>query len=259
MLRGPKACCRLGDIVYAATNNGIVGIDGGGAVKEISTSSMGLVGVSKQFSQDDRTVLIADEQTGDIYCCFDSSNYPYVYSTRWNKWSQVRVAPDHIACAANVLGVGMVFGYAAANTLTAYRKSLTNYQEQIVRFQPNFCGDQTTLKRYDELEFYFNGSAFGQPITLLVNKMQGLTRTLREHEGAVTPSFIQAGIDAGVQGDTAEFSLAQTAIEVPRNAPAVSNSLSFGFVTPAGAIKYTFYGAAILAYVHEKSVRRSRK
>jgi hypothetical protein len=259
MLRGPKACCRLGDIVYAATNNGVVGIDSGGVVKEISTSALGLVGVTKQFSQDDRTVLIADEHTGDIYCCFDGTHYPYVYSTRWNKWSRVFVAPNNIACAANVLGVGMVFGYISGNTLSAYKKSDVNFQEQLVRFQPNFCGDQTTLKRFDEIELYFNGSAFGQPVTLLVNKMQGLTRTLREHEGSETPSFIQAGIDTDVQGDTAEFSLAQTVIEVPRDAPSVSNSLSFGFVTPAGTVKYTFYGAALLAYQHEKSVRRSVK
>lgn len=259
MLRGPKACCRLGDLVYAATNNGVVGIDGSGIVKEISTSSLGLVGVTKQFDQNDRTVLIADEQTGDIYCAFDGTSFPYVYSTRWNKWSRVNVAPNSIACAANVLGVGMVFGYANGNTLVAYKKSLTNYQEQIVRFQPNFGGDQTSLKRFDEVEFYFNGAAFGQPITVLFNKLQGLTRTLHEHEGASLPSFIQAGIDTAVQGDTAEFSLAQTAIEVPRNTPSVSNSISFGFVTPAGTVKYTFYGATLLSYLHEKSVRRSRK
>jgi hypothetical protein len=259
MLRGPKACCRLGDIVYAATNNGVVAIDSSGLVKEISTSALGLVGVSKQFSQDDRTTLIADEQTGDIYCAFDGTNYPYVYSTRWNKWSRVQVAPGTIECAANVLGAGMVFGYISANTLQAYHKSLTNFQEQIVRFQPNFCDDQTSLKRFAEIEFYFNGSAFGQLVTLLINKMQGLTRTLREHEGATTPSFIQAGIDSSVQGDTAEFSLAQTAIEVPREAPCVSNSISFGFITPAGTVKYVFYGAVLLAYVHEKTVRRSIK
>lgn len=259
MLRGPKACCRLGDIVYAATNNGFVGIDSSGIVKEISTSALGLVGVTKQFSSTDKTVLIADEQTGDVYCCFDGSNYPYVYSTRWNKWSQVLVAPNAIACAANVLGVGMVFGYVSGNALSAYKKSAVNYQEQIVRMQPNFCTDQTSLKNFAEVEFYFNGSAFNQPITVLFNKMQGLTRTLREHEGSSVPSFIQAGIDPAQQGDTAEFSLAQTAVEVPRNAPSVSNSLSFGFVTPAGTVKYTFYGAAILAYLYEKTVRRSRK
>lgn len=125
--------------------------------------------------------------------------------------------------------------------------------------QPNFCTDQTALKRFDEIEFYFNGSAFGQPITVLFNKLQGLTRTLKEHEGATTPTFIQAGIASTQQGDTNEFSLAQTVMEVPKDAPSVSNSLSFGFVTPAGTVKYTFYGAAILAYVHEKSVRRTSK
>lgn len=259
MLRGPKACCRLGDMVYGATNNGIVTIDSGGNVLEISTSSLGAVGVSKQFSQNDRTILIADEEHGDIYCAFDATNFPYVYSTRWNKWSRVQVAPSAIECAANVLGVGMVFGHILGNSLRCYKKSDVNVQEQIVRFQPTFCGDQTTTKRFDEVELYFNGSAFGQPITILFNKMQGLTRTLKEHEGSIVPSFIQAGIDASVQGDTAEFSLAQVVMEVPRNAPCVSNSLSFGFVTPAGTVKYTFYGATLLANVHEKSVRRSRK
>lgn len=265
MLRGPKACCRLGDTVYASTNNGVVSIDSSGVVKEISTSALGLVGVAtndgtpRQFSSTDRTVLVADEQTGDIYCAFDGTHFPYVYSTRWNKWTRVAVAPNTIACAANVLGVGMVFGYTTGNTLVAYKKSATNYQEQVVRFQPNFAGDQTVLKSFAEIEFYFNGSAFNQPITVLINKMEGLTRTLKEHEGAALPSFIQAGIDAALQGDTAEFSLAQTVIEIPRNAPKVSNSLSFGFVTPAGTVKYTFYGATILAYQHEQSVRRSRK
>jgi hypothetical protein len=259
MLRGPKACCRLGDIVYAATNNGVVTIDGGGSVREISTSALGLVGVQKAFSQTDKTTLIADEQTGDIYCCFDNTNFPYVYSTRWNKWSRVFVAPNTIECAANVLGVGMVFGYISTNTLQCYKKSLVNYQEQLVRFQPNFCSDQTTLKRFVEIEFYFNGSAFGQPITVLLNKMTGQVRTLREHEGSSTPTFIQAGIDSSVQGDTAEFSLAQTVVEVPKDAPCISNSLSFGFVTPAGTVKYTFYGATILANMYEKTVRRTSK
>jgi hypothetical protein len=259
MLRGPKACCRMGDIVYAATNNGFISVDSGGSVHEISTAALGLVGVKKEFDQDDRTVLVADQQTGDIYCAFDGTAYPYVYSTRWNKWSRVAVAPDDIACAASVLGVGMVFGYASGNTLAAYVKSETNYQEMILRFQPNFAGDQTALKRFTEIEAYFNGAAFGQPITLLLNKLQGLTRTLREHDGADVPSFIQAGIDAAVQGDTEEFSLAQTAIEIPRNAPAISNSLSFGFVTPAGTTKYVFYGAALLSNLYEKTVRRSRK
>lgn len=259
MLRGPKACCRLGDIVYAATNNGVVTVDASGTVREISTSSLGLVGVSRQFSSDDRTTLIADEQTGDIYCCFDGTNYPYVYSTRWNKWSTVAVAPGPIECAANVLGVGMVFGYISGNTLAAYKKSTVNYQKQIVRFQPNFCGDQTVLKRFAEIEFYFNGSAFNQPVTVVINKLTGLTRTLLEQEGASTPTFIQPGIDAAQQGDTAEFSLARAWVEVPRDAPAVSDSLSIGFVTPEGTTKYVFYGCALTAYQYEQTVRRSTK
>ena len=263
-IRGPKACCRLGDLAFAATNNGVVAVDAGGTVREISTSALGTIGLSgrpqgEEFSQTDRTVLVADETTGDVYCAFDGTNYPYVYSSRWNKWTRVKVAPGNIECAANVPGAGMVFGYIDGSTLRCYAKSATNFQQQIVRFQPNFAGDQTILKTFAELEFYFHASAAGQPITVLLNQLTGLTRTLRSIEGATAPSFIQAGIPPEVQGDTADFSLARTVMEIPRNTPRVADSLSFGFMTPAGTTKYTFYGASLLANTHEKSVRRSRK
>lgn len=261
-LRGPNALCRLGDYVYAATNNGVLAIDGSGQAREISTSALGTIGVKRTFSSTDRTCLVADDVTGDVYCSFDGDSpaVPYVYSSRWNKWSRVRVAPDAATAVvgSSSLRSGMFWLATTGNTLTAYAKSTTAYQQCVVRFQPHFADDPTVLKRWTLAEWYFSGKAFTAPITLIVGKIASITRTLREHDGATSPTYVQSGLAAGVQGDPTTFSLAVTSTDIPRGAPAVSNSLSLGYAAPGGSVEYEFFGVAMV-HADSASTVRSRK
>ena len=263
LLRGPKACCRMGDLVFAATNNGAIVIDSSGLVREISTSALGKIGIRydadniARYSETDKTRVVADEENGDVYFCFDGDRYPYVYSARWNKWSRVCVASSAVIAAFGNLQNGLMFAEADGSELIIRRKSATLYQQSIVRMQPMFDGDVSTLKRWSEVEMYFHGRAEGAPVKLLVNELEGMERNLEMYDGDDTPTFIQAGINSDVQGTAEEFSLASTWMEIETDAPAVAQSISLGYTTPEGTTKYTFYGCCVTLY-HFATIRRGK-
>jgi hypothetical protein len=258
LLRGPKAYCKLGVLVFCASNNGCCVIDEGGQVREISTASIGNIGRAK-WDENDNTRVVPDEATGDVYFCFDGDRYPYVYSTRWNKWSRVEVSSSDVISAFGNLQREMLYASIDSGHVLIRRKAGVTYQPSITRFQPVFDGDPSTTKRWTEVEWYFKGDAVGAPVKFICNEMEGMERNLDAHDGAAsTPSFIQPLIDPSVQGDVDDFSLAQTWMEVPDDAPAVSNSLSLGFVTPGGSQKYTFYGCAVICNHHRATVVRGR-
>jgi hypothetical protein len=256
LIRGPKAICRLGDLVFIASNNGAIVVDASGQVREISTSALGKIGVGR-YSITDKTRLVADEETGDVYFCFDGTRYPYVYSSRWNKWSRVCVADSEVISASGSLQRGLAFVEIEADEVVLRQKSASIYQQSIARMQPTYAGDVSSLKRFSEVEFYFHGRAEGAPVTFICNEIEGIERNLEMYDGDNTPSFIQAGIDADVQSDAEEFSLASTWMEVPMDAPAVANSLSLGYTTPEGATKYTFYGCAVTLNQY-RTIRRGK-
>ena len=244
LLRGPKAYGKLGDLVFCASNNGAIVIDSGGMVREISTAAIGDTGRAK-WSETDKTRVIPDELTGDVYFCFDGDPYPYVYSTRWNKWSRVRVATDAVDSAFGNLQHDIFVAEIIDGDVEVKRKHPTLYQQGIVRFQPMFDSDPQSTKRWVDVEWYFKGNAVGASLKFLVNEMEGMERNLEEHDGAAIPSFLQAGIASDVQSSGDEFSLASTWMEVPDDAPAVSNSLCIGYVTPESTTKYTFFGCCV--------------
>lgn len=257
ILRGPKAACRWNDSVFALANNGAVVIDAGGAVREISTSAIGNLNGGVKYSQSNKSRVVADDATGDIYFFVDSATDAWVYSTRWNKWTKSAVNGATILAAASTLSAGVYFGTPSGNSLVVSKVTPGTYQKLICRFQPSFAGDVADNKIFEEVEWYFHGSAFGQPITIICNELTGITRNLKKIDSSSAPTFIQAGIPTLEQSDASEFSLAQCAMEVPKDAPRVSNSLSVGFVAPAGSVKYTFFGCTI-SVLPLRTVRRSR-
>lgn len=266
LLRGPKAYCRMGDLVFCASNNGAIVIDPSGQVREISTAALGDIGKNpldangkRTYNQADKTRVTANEETGDVYFSFNGDPYPYVFSARWNKWSRVRTAENGVDGAHGNLQCPIVFAEIDDDELVLRRASVDTYQQGIVRFQPTFDGDPATLKRWVEVEWYFHGDAVGAPIKFICNEMEGMERDLDAHDGAAeTPSFIQPETDADVQSVGSEFSLAQTWMEVPKDAPAVSNSLSIGYVTPESTTKYVFYGCCITNNVNMNTTHRRK-
>lgn len=255
LLRGPRAYCRLGNEIFAATCNGAVRIDASGGVTEISTSALGKIGAA-EWSSSDRTRVVASEPSGDVFFSYDGHAYPYVYSTRWNKWSRVAVSPTDVEATASELSKGILWVTLDGNQLIARVESTINRQKMVGRFQPQFLGDHNTVKTFMEVELFFHGDAFGEPVTLLMNSMEGETITLEEHDGVNMPSFIQPDLPSDLQETAVNFSLAQAHTEVSRDAPASSNSLSLGFVTPAGTVRYEFYGATVTGNVY-RTIRRS--
>jgi hypothetical protein len=254
-LTGPKAICRLADDVYALTNVGALVVTAGGQVQELSTSAIGNLG-GAAYSATNKSRVVAEEGSGDVYFIPDGSTYAYVYSTRWNKWSTVDIASS-LLCASSSLQSGLTFGRANGNALEVIRKSSTTYQQSMVRFQPQFAGDPLSGKRWQDAEWLFGGNASGVAITLLVNELTGITRTLSMPDGSTSPTYIQAGITSAVQGAASSFALAMVSQEIPRNAPAVSYSISLGYSAPAGTTRVAFCGLGVSA-VAIASVRRKR-
>jgi hypothetical protein len=255
-LTGPKALCRLADDVYALTNVGAVIVTAGGQVQELSTSALGTIG-GAPWSSTSNARVIAEEGSGDVYFMPDpSTGTAYVYSTRWNKWTTVTIASS-VLCASSSLQTGLTFGRANGTALEVLRKSTTSYQASLVRFQPLFQGDPLNAKRWQEAEWLFGGGAEGVAVTLLVNEMTGLTRTLTMPRGATTPTHVQPGVPSGVQGTPSTFALAMVSQEIPRNAPAVSYSISLGYSVAAGTTKVTFCGLGVSA-APIASIRRKR-
>lgn len=257
LLRGPKAYGKLGDLVFCASNIGCVVIDGGGNVREISTTALGNVGKAK-WSATDKTRVTPDEATGDVHFNFDGDPFTYTYSTRFNKWSRIRVADTEVACTVGNLQTEVTVAEIAGAELIVRRKSPTVRQQSVVRFQPVFDGDPASMKRWSEVEWFFAGDCEGEEMTILVNKMEGMTRDLDPYDAEDVPSFVQTGIDTSYQGDPEDFALAQTWMEVPRDAPAVNNSISLGYTTPEGTCSYKFFGASIICNHYTTTIRRAK-
>lgn len=255
-LTGPKALCRHGDDVYALTNVGALLVSHGGHVQELSTSALGTIG-GAPWSSTSNARVIAESGSGDVYFVPDpTTGTAYVYSTRWNKWTTVTIA-DSVLCASSSLETGLAFARANGNQLQVLRKSTTSYQQSLVRFQPQFAGDPLSGKRWQEAEWVFGGAASGASVTLIVNEMTGITRTLSMPDGSSAPTYVQAGIPTSVQSTPSSFALAMVSQEIPRNAPAVSYSISLGYSAPAGSTKLVFCGLGVSA-VPIASVRRKR-
>lgn len=255
-LTGPKALCRHADDVYALTNVGALLVTAGGQVQELSTSALGTLGATP-WSNTSNARVVAESGSGDVYFLPDpSTGTAYVYSTRWNKWSTVTIA-DSVLCASSSLETGLTFARANGTTLEVLRKSTTSYQKSLVRFQPQFAGDPLAAKRWQEAEWLFGGGANGASVTLIVNEMTGITRTLSMPDGSTTPTYVQAGVPTGVQSTGSSFALAMVSQEIPRNAPAVSYSISLGYSAPAGTTKLVFCGLGVSA-VPIASMRRKR-
>lgn len=264
LLRGPKAYCKLGDLVFCASNNGAVVIDGGGSVREISTSALGTVGRAK-WDENDATRVIPDEATGDVYFCFAGDNYPYVYSTRWNKWSRVCVAASAVFGAAGNLQTEMTFvefenGFVDGPRLAIRKAAKVSplKQASMVRTQPLFNQDPSTVKCWSEIEWYFHGSAAGQPIKFIVNEMENIERELDHYDANNVPSYLQSDFFTSVQGSPEDMDLAQTWFEIPVDAPRVNNCITVGYVTPEGDCPYRFYGCCLTVQNFVRSFRKSK-
>jgi hypothetical protein len=257
LLRGPKAYTKLGDLTLCASNNGAVVIDAGGNVREISTAALGDIGKA-EWNENDNTRLVADEVTGDVYFCFAETAFPYVYSTRWNKWSRVRVATNFVHAGAGNLQQKILFAEFVANNLILRKKSLTVKQESIVRTQMLFDGDPSSLKVWSEIEWYFDGSCVGHPVKFICNEMDHIERDLDGYDGNDIPTFIQPNIDPAIQATGEDFQLAQTWMEIDKDAPRVNNSITVGYVTPEGECAYKFYGCSITCIHLTTTIRRAK-
>ena len=254
-LTGPRALCRLADDVYALTNVGAVVVTAGGTVQELSTSALGAIG-GTPWDPASNARVCAEEGSGDVWFTPHGSTYSYVYSTRWNKWTTVEVGSG-LVCASSSLQTGLTFGRALGNALQVIRKSTTSYLQPLVRFQPQYAGDPLSGKRWQEAEWLFGGGAAGVPVTLLVNELTGITRTLKMPNGSTAPTHIQAGVTSAVQGSPSTFALAMVSQEIPRNAPAVSYSITLGYTAPAGTTRLVFCGLGVSA-VPIATLRRAR-
>ncbi|HET8938194.1 MAG TPA: hypothetical protein VFN67_32345, partial [Polyangiales bacterium] len=253
ILQGPEACCRLADTVYGKTSNGLVSVDGGGRVQELSTSALGPALPSGPAK------LAADHEHGDIYIHV-GGRHAWVYATRWNKWSHVELVADgagSVTALTSTLERGLVVTTISGNTVQLRRASTVNYQRSVWRSQPLMFGDVTRLKRWIEVEWLFRGDAAGGSVSLLCNRLQDVTRTLREHNES-TSTYLQSGIEPDIQGTPAQFTFAQTSMQVPRDAPAISNTLSLGYVSPAGTRKYVFNGVSVTHKLYGNT-RKERK
>jgi hypothetical protein len=253
VLLGAEACCRLADTVFAHTSNGLVSVDAGGQVQELSTSALG------ESLPSTPAKLAADHGHGDIYI-HTGGRHAWVYASRWNKWSHVELVPDGAGTVTALTSSperGFVVATFNGSNVQLRRQSATNYQRSIYRTQPLMFGDVTRLKRWIEVEWLFRGDAAGGSVTLICNRLQDITRTLREHNES-TSTYLQAGIEPEIQGVPAQFTFAQTSMQVPRDAPAISNTLSVGYVSPAGTRKYTFCGVSVtrMAYGNTRKERK---
>lgn len=221
-LSGPHAFCVLRDTVYAYTNRGLVAINGDGIDDTLSSTRVGDLLPGPPFSLTTSIQMTANETDDEVWLGIVTGGNMtyYVYHTLQNVWTtslgQQNLQTDVIPCYARFLQ-----GMGSIDTQSAYTQSPTLFGVCTADYQPIATDNPFAMKQWIDMVVVASAADAGKSV---VPRFNGAAYTAR--------NLVSQDRDARVS------------YGVPRNVPAVANSLSPGF-SMAGSGSLSFYGVSL--------------
>jgi hypothetical protein len=224
-LSGPHAACVGRDTVYAYTNRGLVSISSAGINDTLSVGKINDILPGPPFSATTSIQIAYDETNDEVwlftpYQVFSKPSY-LIYNTLTRAWT---TSPT-----GNV-GSGLIPAYARfaqrmgdIGTGAAYLQSTTQFEGSAytVTYQPVFTQDPSSLKQWIDATLIASAADVGKSAYMNFNAQL-----------AATPQLMKA-----------QYSEARCSWSIPRNAPAVSNSLQPTVALGAGDLtSFSLYG-----------------
>lgn len=241
-ISGPQAVAVLRDTVYAYTNRGLVAIDDNGVDDTLSQGLINDLLFGPFYSQDANFKVRVDEEHDEVWVIQGGSLYIWNFQNKaWTR--SLQMAQETTATYAFFRPV---LAMIAFNDFTEEARWLdpagTTWAVPHIQYQPTYLQDAFSTKQWRDVTYVFDPAP-----------------------GDTLP-FVQASFNGSVRdiGGTPKLNStdARITVMVPRNSPAVAQSLSPGFQTAppsTGNIPVRFWGISLRANViGEQQTKRIR-
>jgi hypothetical protein len=234
IISSPQAICVLRDNVYAMTSRGLVRVDSGGNVVEVSHGKVDDTLSSSTWREvtwasSTAVFLIPDEKNNEVVIreYNDTSGQMWRYNEHTDSFTKDSVgsAPIHGAFS-DYADSPIVAGSSSNGRL--YVLNPGTYQQFSASFQPVFASSPFDMHHWQTVNLSFEGAATG--VNVYLNE-------------SVTPIGTRTVTTAG----TSAFS--RTSFGVPRAAPAVSNNIQVMVTATSASAALKLQGIEL---VHEQ-------
>jgi len=226
-IAGPQAACAFRDRVFAYTTRGFVAIDSSGAVLEIGEQRIGNRWAGAQFSAPDfsgssRIVMVADEPNDEVLLrcesSLDGTSYTasvLVYNVSTDtfvEWA-APITYDFKSFLHSKI-YGGVAAVAASGTFGngVFVRGTDYWEPYAFQYHPVYGENPFTAKHWQDCE------VVAYKPTIAVNSTWG-TDVIFNTSARVSIATYQFGADVGYM---------RGVLDVPRDAPAIANSIAVG-------------------------------
>lgn len=229
-ISGSQCACVLNDVVYAYTSEGFVGIDSAGTISRISHGRIGdqLSGPpwnDGAYNNTTAMFVCADEEHGEILIrspeTFGGAMWRYNTITDTFVQTTSHDQPTHAAYSRYMRNV-LVVGKTGASTWSLRAEASVITATGQVQFQPIYTDNPFSLKHWQQFDVGVEASS--AVITASFNGVTDVSRT---------------ATDAGLSEN------ARVGFAIPRNAPAIANTICPGLTINPDAGDFSLQGFAL--------------
>lgn len=234
-LSAPQAACVLRDTVYALTNRGLVAISDAGIDDTLSVGVIDDILTSPPFSATTAFHVVANETDDEIWVGRISGGLQtyFIYNTVTKAWTTHLGGNSGAQTDLIHTYARFAQGMASIDTGDIWTQSASQFGPATVDYQPISSRAPFSMKQWQDMVVVCAASDAGKTITPRFNGTNFTSRDL-----------ISQNRDARV------------GFGVPRNAPAVANTLSPG-LTIASSLEARLYGV-VLRSVELTDQRKNR-
>jgi hypothetical protein len=232
-LSAPHGACVLRDSVYAYTNRGLVAVSSKGIDENLSQGRINDLLPGPPFSATRDIQMWADETNDEIWLAVNATTSPviYVYNTLSDAWtthpgdsSSTPFQGTYARFLQDVVTIDQNNAYSP-NHVTA------SFAPMVLDYQPISDGDALTLRQWIDECWVFDTA----------------TATFLSAGIPVKPTPRWNGVDYASAAQAAKSQSQDSRVSwcVPRNAPAVANTLAPGLKVASTAYPMSIYGLAL--------------
>lgn len=232
-LSAPHAACVLKDSVYAYTNRGLISVSSSGLKENLSQGRLNDLLPGPPFSLTRDIQVWADETNDEIWLAVNATTSPviYVFNTLSDAWTthpgdsgSTPLQGTYARFLQAIVTIDQNNAYSP-NQVTASFAPLT------LDYQPVSDGDALTLRQWIDEVWVFDTA----------------TATFLSGGVPVSPTPRWNGIDYAAQAHAAKSQAqdSRLSFSIPRNAPAVANTLAPGLKVASTVYPMSIYGIAL--------------
>lgn len=254
IIAGPQAGCVLRDMVFAYTNRGLVQINSDGTIKELTLGRVddrlpGQPFTTSTWAQSTALFLVADETNDEIWMRETNTpgNRVWIYNYITDCFTNDFIGIDTILTGDAPLGgcysrylQSTVFINATRAWLSAPNVSSTR-KKMDLKFQQLLGDDPFVSRMWQQVELAVYLPAANSSVTFQLYVNGDIYPPLNKSDG---------GLFAGQRiltriGQNVDATLCRTSWSIPRNAPAVANTISLEFLQTVDSAQCNVQGVAV--------------